>query len=87
MNFKTEAEARECWCPFARVIFLGNGDSLTAHNRYDDGPAPGAKCIASGCMGWRFATAGAGEGPSTLGYCGLAGAPHYATFPEESDHG
>lgn len=54
---KSEAEARKCWCPFARLVGL---DAQPAWNRAkdDDGNvflSKGTQCIASECMAWRWA--------------------------------
>lgn len=63
MNVLTEAEAKNLWCPFARVLHVednGQGDencprTVTAINRTGGlgGPHGGA-CIASNCMAWRW---------------------------------
>ena len=64
----TEDEAKQRWCPMARVnrkIAMGN------RVQFDDGTwdtAVGSRCIASGCMMWRTTS-------SQHGYCGLAGRP------------
>jgi hypothetical protein len=68
----TEAEARTKWCPFARVFVLI--DEGPAVNRARAGAPPSeqadmqerTRCIASGCMAWRWSV------PSS-GFCGLAG--------------
>lgn len=44
---KTEAEARDIWCPFTRV---GEQASGATENR----PDGSYNCIASGCMAWRW---------------------------------
>lgn len=54
--FKTEAEAKECWCPFSRVNPLRERSSF---NRYHEETAgkvgpDSANCIASRCMAWRW---------------------------------
>lgn len=64
----TEDEARQRWCPFARVPDEGNHatlGSLTATNRHwgdkrgkDGKPRilrKNSMCIASECMAWRWA--------------------------------
>lgn len=43
----TEEEAKEKWCPFARMN--------EGQNRYHD-KALEPKCVASGCMAWQFGT-------------------------------
>lgn len=72
----TESEARERWCPFARMCATGeptwNRVSML-NELHDNDP----KCIASKCMAWRWgdSKAGYGEPGSLQGYCGLAGKP------------
>lgn len=84
----TEKQARQKWCPFARVDedacnrhhvqahrILDTGEQVSAH--MDNNPIY-ARCIASECMMWRDA----GDDPmkrqgsiDMRGYCGLAGKP------------
>ncbi len=71
----TESEAKEKWCPFARVgVHAGSGGA--AVNRY---PVPevqkDANCIGSACMAWRWRTpVPPGITPEEKqGGCGLAG--------------
>jgi hypothetical protein len=60
----TEEEARKKWCPNVRL----NGGGAP-FNRFNDGDdPPGALCMASACMSWRWWDGG-------YGYCGLAGKP------------
>ena len=68
---KTEAEARKCWCPFARIAYTGTG--TTAVNRVHDPLATlnGVQCIASECMAWRWVI----QPIEGVGFCGLAGKP------------
>jgi len=83
MNSMTEDQARERWCPFARVADSIE-TSAPAANRLsrfrgvtNDPLVPDAFCIASDCMAWRVSGVVRdedGEGP-WLGYCGLAGKP------------
>ncbi len=72
----TEAEAKQHWCPFARVAGgraeQGNrwrvpleGDLGVRHNVIE-----AAMCVASACMAWRLIAPG---DASRGGYCGLAG--------------
>ena len=73
----TEQEARQKWCPFARVVDDLSGAGAAARLQNNT-----VKCVASDCMAWRWAS---GEGIETLGgsrgeskeagYCGLAGKP------------
>ena len=59
---KTPDEARQCWCPFARVIAGGKEPGETpSFNRVRDLDAPAldtnpdsARCIADDCMAWRW---------------------------------
>ncbi len=77
----TEEQAREKWCPHARVS-ASNEPALGNHaaNRWENpqGLPDGAGCIASDCMAWRWQDSLSirdGEQPSKSnnGYCGLAG--------------
>lgn len=79
---QTENEAKNKWCPFARVGVY-HGGACTAVNRH---PEPSVredtKCIGSGCMAWRWKNgvtpeqAAKWEKPlkaeELKGYCGLA---------------
>jgi hypothetical protein len=60
----TEQEARERWCPFARVW-----GTDASGNRLADGGKPNtdSMCIASRCMVWRRWYS------KSEGFCGLAG--------------
>jgi len=80
----TEEEAKQRWCPFARVV--EQGSAIATHNRVQlptgrDVQVPVAGfCIASSCMAWRVKTetrrtSGGHPYPVTVGYCGLAGRP------------
>ena len=68
----SEENARSKWCPFAR---LPHGDvcsgssALAAVNR---SPDEKARCLASGCMLWRWYEH-EGEGDAMRGYCSLSG--------------
>lgn len=83
---KTEKEARECWCPFARVSIEGIADDQLyfAGNRMMDADGNvsivvgATKCIASDCMAWwwEFQSShnkGAEFTDQARGCCGLAG--------------
>jgi len=65
----TEAEARTKWCPMVRYPVWPGECS---------GGNEGAKCIASDCMMWQWATTPGqeqcGYGPAK-GYCGLGRKP------------
>lgn len=81
---RTEAEAKKCWCPFARTEVLSHVVNRTALG-YGDGDGEW-RCIASECMAWRWGEAAHWEGDLSgrspedtgavtvrRGYCGLAG--------------
>ncbi len=78
----TEDEARQKWCPEARMayrspehwagpVFQG------AINRIERNGTEGIRCIASDCMHWRFGRDEDGKYPVVVprGYCGLSGKP------------
>lgn len=78
----TEAEAKQMWCPQARVVvgemgrpFQAAGNRLpglgSGHDPDLDWPSP--RCIASQCMWWRWGLSD--DGPHTNGFCGAAGKP------------
>lgn len=82
----TEDEARQKWCPFARVIEMlddepvegyGVGNRSTMQTSH-----PHARCLASECMAWRWKGPWewVGEGPARKrarrGFCGLSGEPN-----------
>ena len=57
----TEDEARQKWCPFARVAMISSSDiecppcnrlAIDGVSGLEKNPA-GARCIASDCMAWR----------------------------------
>lgn len=62
-----ESEARQKWCPMARVDMYPDGEGLAGLNRNTNNERvrDRALCVASDCMMWRW-----NEGD---GYCGLAG--------------
>ena len=77
----TEAEARTKWCPHVRAVAVdGDGAPVAGaanklqwpKGRAAEMPAPvlpaASRCIASGCMSWRWIGYAGGRG-----YCGLAG--------------
>jgi hypothetical protein len=81
----SEKEARERWCPFARVSGDDGKGSLTpgcnriysrdADSRRAIGDGQQNKCVGSACMAWRWLPDPNGIKPNCgRGYCGLAGA-------------
>ena len=78
--YLTEDEARQKWCPHARVPLAADGYT---GNRMDDTtgaivPEFGSRCIASQCMAWRWASlpvADTDDNPAEKGYCGAFGRP------------
>ena len=70
----TEDEAKQKWCPHARLRTSWSspygGVALAGTNRWEKG---NAKCIASGCMAWRWEDIA--KRKPIDGYCGLAGKP------------
>ena len=81
----TEDEARQKWCPFARVPpYEGSGSPANRWNEVsvkhpDSSYKVQCACIASECMAWRVVemvyTDPPNERASDKGYCGLAGKP------------
>lgn len=79
---KTEAEAKKCWCPFARVA---NSFAAATNRSKQKQISKWTKCIASECMAWREEwndEPNADQPPSEWvssptgrGFCGLAGKP------------
>jgi hypothetical protein len=76
----TEAEAKERWCPAARVVsdpaILGGAREASGFNRMRDREftllPQASRCIASGCMWWRWHPTMMNRKPDS-GYCGAAG--------------
>jgi hypothetical protein len=74
-----EQQAKNMWCPFARVWASdveGSGESVSI-NRYGDHEQtlhPNAMCIGTRCMAWRTKRdAALNDGSRVpLGYCGRA---------------
>ena len=75
----TEDEAKTKWCPMIRFAGAGNpvNGGVWSTNRGDDpGDIGATKCLASGCMMWRWTFIDEALTDSkTHGYCGLAGKP------------
>ena len=74
----TEEQAKEKFCPVARVIKTNGAAELVAGNR-DSEDQPLGNCIASECMAWRIAEMATHDVDTgkeihpERGYCGLAG--------------
>ena len=83
----TEDEARQKWCPFARVAMISSSDiecppcnrlAIDGVSGLEKNPA-GARCIASDCMAWRQYADIPADSPyydpelGLGGHCGLAG--------------
>lgn len=82
MNKVTEAEAKEKWCPMARVSYHSPAveglfpaeQGYIGNREHSDGPIQSSLCIGSACMMWRW-----GQEPDDdfevegKGFCGLAG--------------
>lgn len=66
--YKTESEARQCFCPFVHPTFIEGPP-------FNGNPT----CIASECMAWRWdqseRLAFPDDDNEPLGHCGLAGKP------------
>jgi hypothetical protein len=78
----TEEEARKRWCPMVRLGYDSNALATPDNRIHPKGRLaknteaqihPGHRCIASGCMMWRWEPRG--YMPPRGGYCGLAGRP------------
>jgi hypothetical protein len=73
---RSESEARETWCPFARV---GGNNRLNNMQASSSETIPEAfRCIGSRCMAWREVQTShlkgeAGKAVQGHGYCGLGG--------------
>ena len=66
-----ESEAKEKWCPMARVVCNPNGP---AYNRLEGGePSIGANCLGSDCMMWMGGEIWSSDENKYIedGYCGL----------------
>jgi hypothetical protein len=74
----TEAEAIECWCPFARMVLSTNYPAAVNRDIVAQRAGQSVNCIASGCMAWRWDHAANFDrrlGTPQQGHCGLAGRP------------
>lgn len=80
----SEKDALDRWCPFARVPHPTDirHSSRVPVNRHANGAVlPGARCIASSCMAWKFTNPALNipavhedayvSDDEPLGYCGL----------------
>jgi len=77
----TEEQAREKWCPFARVADKPDGPVAGANRWPGHAFANHSCCIASDCMAWWWGAKESppvGAYPGKRGYCGLAGKPEAA---------
>ena len=73
----TEEQAREKWCPEARVALRHhepNSSQFWGTANYDEDEGRISFCIASDCMMWRWGEQVADGKDARHGYCGLAGA-------------
>lgn len=68
MNFITEAQAKNRWCPLVRA--LGYTPDPQTHNYPVNRITGDTYCIGSRCMAWRWY-----EGDNRKGYCGAFGPP------------
>lgn len=52
----TEAQAKDCWCPFARSLAIGGAANAVAAVNIATvkGEEYRPPCIASACMAWRW---------------------------------
>ncbi len=64
----TEDQARQKWCPMARVQEDGNAPAANRTTKADN---PGtARCLGSDCMAWRWTVR---DKRDKRGFCGMAG--------------
>lgn len=68
----TEEEAKTKWCPFARKL-LDSCNGRASYNIKDDDER--IRCVASGCMAWRWNNQRTFPDTGNKGDCGLAGRP------------
>ncbi|MEJ0026038.1 MAG: hypothetical protein WDN01_08435 [Rhizomicrobium sp.] len=78
--YLSEEEAKERWCPFARVEG-SNRMFNTLSDGFKDSPAP-YHCIAGECLAWRevhvtYLKVGTGKAMANHGYYGLAERPEF----------
>lgn len=66
----TEAEAREKWCPMARVTSMTHGSSGVNRGTAGRDDVRDTRCLASGCALWTWV--GKEQGKERQGRCGLA---------------
>lgn len=70
------AEAKMCWCPFARAISpvvdqnAAIVDGIAINRTEHSEPDSDCLCLAERCMAWRWL-----DRQNRKGYCGLAGKP------------
>lgn len=66
----TEEQAKEKWCPFARIINIR--DTVAFNRSSADAPTGAARCIASGCACWvSMDEYDDNAEPQPGGHCGL----------------
>jgi hypothetical protein len=69
----TEDEAKTKWCPLVRWKFSANSDQSSSNRETGDAnphTIKGTRCIASGCMAWRFNRGDESLDGRARGYCG-----------------
>lgn len=76
----TEGEAKTKWCPYVRGPDVAGLGPVAANRTFEGEPRNGARCIASGCMAWRWEGGGPpdpnwSDPDKARGYCGNAGRP------------
>ena len=78
----TAEQARELWCPMARIAFNEPGpfNRLSPDTDGGSGIPRGSQCIANECAMWRWLpNHGEHMADKRKGYCGLAPIQHTTT--------
>ena len=83
MSAVTEAEAKQKWCPEARVSLYHRATDANRMVRYGEGADSedyrafdaATRCVGSGCMFWRWQADVTAELSGRHGYCGNAVKP------------
>ena len=83
----SERAARQCWCPFARVLCSAQY-AMAGVNRDGSGMDPHSRCIGSECMAWRWKEDPGPQPPNAperddRGWCGLAVTPASVAIAKE----